>query len=127
MDPEPNLYFFAFQTIVAEPSGSLLPLLITFILLLICSGMISASEVAYFSLGLKDIKVLEEENTPSSLRAINLKEKPRYLLATILISNNFVNVATVIVAVQILRFWIGENTLIDIGTWLHNNVLYGVY
>ena len=88
--------------------------------------MISASEVAYFSLGLKDIKVLEEENTPSSLRAINLKEKPRYLLATILISNNFVNVATVIVAVQILRFWIGENTLIDIGTWLHNNVLYGV-
>ena len=91
-----------------------------------CSGMISASEVAYFSLGIKDIKDLEEENSISSKRALHLKEKPRYLLATILISNNFVNVAIVIVASQILRFWIGENTLLTIGTWLHHNVFYGL-
>ena len=88
--------------------------------------MISASEVAYFSLGIKDIKDLEEENSISSKRALHLKEKPRYLLATILISNNFVNVAIVIVASQILRFWIGENTLLTIGTWLHHNVFYGL-
>lgn len=126
MDPEPHLYFFAFQNIVAEPSGSLPFLLMVFVFLLICSGLISASEVAYFSLGIKDIKDLEEENSVSSRRALHLKEKPRYLLATILISNNFVNVGIVIVSDQILRFWIGENTLINIGTWLHNNVFYGL-
>jgi putative hemolysin len=75
----------------------LIPFLI-FIVLIICSGLISSSEVAYFSLGIKDIKDLEEQNSPSSKRALLLKEKPRYLLATILIANNFVNVAIVIVA-----------------------------
>ena len=97
-----------------------------FIILLICSGLISASEVAYFSLGLKDVKDLEEENTSASHRILALKEKPRYLLATILIANNFVNIAIVIVAEQLLREFIGESSLMIAGQWLHDNLLYGI-
>ncbi len=127
MDPEPpNLLFIALQTLVAQPDSSLLFSLFIFLTLLICSGLVSASEVAYFSLGIKDIKDLEEETSPSAKRALVLKEKPRYLLATILIANNFVNIAIVIVADSILKILIGEESLLLIGQWLHDNVLYGL-
>lgn len=125
MDPEPNLYFILFQNTIDQPSGSILFSLLFFVVLLICSGLISASEVAYFSLGLKDVKDLEEENTSASQRILALKEKPRYLLATILIANNFVNIAIVIVAEQLLREFIGESSILMAGQWLHNNLLYG--
>ncbi len=126
MDPEPpNLEYFIFQTVVPTSTGDLLFPLILFILLLICSGLVSASEVAYFSLGLKDVKTLEEENTESSNRALQLKQKPRNLLATILIANNFVNIAIVIVADQILRILLGQDNLLLIGHWLYAN-LYGI-
>ncbi len=126
MDPEPNLYFILFQNTIDQPSGSILLSVFFFIILLICSGLISASEVAYFSLGLKDVKDLEEENTSASHRILALKEKPRYLLATILIANNFVNIAIVIVAEQLLREFIGESSLMIAGQWLHDNLLYGI-
>ncbi len=126
MDPEPNLYFILFQNTIDQPSGSILFSLLFFVILLICSGLISSSEVAYFSLGLKDLKDLEEENTSVSQRILALKEKPRYLLATILIANNFVNIAIVIVAEQLLREFIGESSLLLAGQWLHDNILYGI-
>jgi gliding motility-associated protein GldE len=88
--------------------------------------MISASEVAYFSLNVREIKELEEENSLLSKRALKLKENSRHLLATILISNNFVNVAIVIVAEHIFRYILGESRLLTIGLWLHTNVFYGL-
>ena len=126
MDPEPSLSFIAFQSVVTEPSGQLLIPFLIFIVLIICSGLISSSEVAYFSLGIKDIKDLEEQNSPSSKRALLLKEKPRYLLATILIANNFVNEAIVIVADIIVKIFFGPITLLAIGTWLHDNIFYSL-
>jgi len=126
LDPEPNLYYILFQNTIDQPAGSVLFSLIFFVILLMCSGLISASEVAYFSLGLKEVKDLEEENTSGSQRILALKEKPRYLLATILIANNFVNIAIVIVADQLLREFIGEASLLMAGQWLHDNLLYGV-
>jgi putative hemolysin len=126
LDPEPHLYFILFQSTIDQPSGSILFSLLFFLILLICSGLISASEVAYFSLGLKDVKDLEEENTSATQRILALKEKPRYLLATILIANNFVNIAIVIVAEQLLREFIGESSLLMAGQWLHDNILYGI-
>lgn len=125
MDPEPpNIQFFIFQTALQSSSGDLFFPLILFTVLLTCSGLVSASEVAYFSLGLKDIKLLEEENSDNSRRALYLKQKPRNLLATILIANNFVNIAIVIVADQILRTLLGQDKLLLIGNWLYAN-LYG--
>ena len=74
-----------------------------FIVLLICSALISGSEVAFFSLSLHQIELLKEERKESSRLIISLLERPASLLATILISNNFVNVSIVMVSGPILE------------------------
>ena len=112
--------------LIEQPDSGVMFQVILFLFLLLCSGLISASEVAYFTLNIKDIKDLEESELASSKRALTLKERPRYLLATILISNNFVNIAIVIVAEGILRVLLGESTLLSMGQWLHDNLLYNI-
>ena len=65
-------------------------------LLLVISGLISASEVAFFSLTPADINQIEEsDNAKDKLIAQSLQQ-PENLLATILIGNNFVNVAIIL-------------------------------
>ena len=68
------------------------------ILLLFGSALVSGSEIAYFSLGPNEQKLLQEENSLTSKRIIGLLEKPRRLLATILILNNTINIAIVLLA-----------------------------
>lgn len=104
-----------------EPSNGfgIIGSIVLFFLLLMGSGLVSASEVAYFSLGVKDIKGLEDEDSATSKLILALKEKPRYLLATILISNNFINITIVIVAEGIIRQLFGETTLQYIGNTLY--------
>lgn len=126
MDSDPGLNLLAFQVVIQADTGNL-PLLITmFLTLLACSGLISASEVGFFSLGLNEVKELEDENSSLTNRILSLKERPRHLLATILIANNFVNIAIVIVAEQILRIILGERRLLEWGQWLHDHLLYGI-
>lgn len=102
-------------------------LLIILLLLIISSGLISASEVAYFSLGVNEIRALEEHNTESSRRVLELKNRPRYLLATILIGNNFVNIAIVVVSEILIRNLIGQEGMTNVGIWLYNNVFFGTF
>lgn len=71
---------------------------ITVFLLLICSALISGSEVAYFSLGPGELETLSNTGDKRSGILKNLLERPKRLLATILIANNFVNVAIVILS-----------------------------
>ncbi|GAO29114.1 gliding motility-associated protein GldE [Geofilum rubicundum] len=68
------------------------------VLLLASSALISGSEVAYFSLKPSDIADMKSHASRSYKTALSHLEKPEQLLATILISNNFVNVAIVILA-----------------------------
>ncbi|MGL5684096.1 MAG: gliding motility-associated protein GldE [Marinifilaceae bacterium] len=74
--------------------------ILIFIILLICSGLISGSEVAYFSLTPSQISRIKERGFE---RIINLLKRPNRLLATILISNNFVNVAIVVLSTYIVN------------------------
>lgn len=67
------------------------------------SAMISGSEVAFFSLTSNDVLALKKEDSRVSRRILHLKEIPKVLLATILISNNFINIAIVILSDFILR------------------------
>ena len=62
------------------------------VLLLFASGFVSASEIAFFSLSPGDLNEIEEENHASDKRIKDLLADSERLLATILISNNFVNV-----------------------------------
>ncbi len=68
----------------------------TLIILLVCSALISGAEVALFSLSKSDLE--PQENTPSkALEIINaLLRRPKKLLATILVANNFINIGIVL-------------------------------
>lgn len=72
--------------------------LLGIVVLLVLSALISGSEVAYFSINNNDWKQLNSEESVSSQLILQMIEKPRTLLATILISNNFINVAIVILS-----------------------------
>jgi gliding motility-associated protein GldE len=65
---------------------------------LIISALMSGSEVAFFSIGHNDIENLQKENNNSKNRILKLLDKPHYLLSTILIANNFVNIGIVLSA-----------------------------
>ena len=67
----------------------------------------SASEVAFFSLSPGDINDIREENSPSDPLIRKLLDRSEYLLAAILIANNFVNVAVVMLCTY------GINSLIN--------------
>lgn len=69
--------------------------LIVVILLLISSAMISGSEVAYFSMSPSEKEKLKKKNKTNQRVRDNL-ENPERLLATILVTNNFVNVGIII-------------------------------
>ncbi len=66
------------------------------LLLLFVSAIISASEVAYFSLGQQTISELADNKNVNAQKAYKLIENPQRLLATILITNNLVNVTIVL-------------------------------
>ncbi len=70
-------------------------------LLLIASALISGSEVAYFSLSPTDKEEIEGNQVKAANIILSLLERPKRLLATILIANNFVNVAIVILSTYI--------------------------
>ena len=74
--------------------GAIIALMLA-ILLLYASGFVSASEIAFFSLSPSDLNEIEEEKSPSDTKIKSLLEDSEHLLATILISNNFVNVTII--------------------------------
>jgi len=66
--------------------------------LLICSALISGSEVAFFSLTPQEMESIRESHSRKSKAVLEHLKKPEALLANILISNNFVNVGIVILS-----------------------------
>ena len=92
MDPEPTSLIISMITID-------LPIVIGFVflfLLLFCSALISGAEVALFSITKSDIDTETEQNTKSFKIISKLLDSPKKLLATILVVNNFINIAIVI-------------------------------
>jgi putative hemolysin len=89
LDPDPSSFIntIDFQLLIA---------LIAVFFLLFCSAFISGSEVALFSLSQKDLDDLKEEDENKGNIISHLLEKPKKLLATILVANNFINIAIVI-------------------------------
>ena len=91
MDPEPSLTFL--DTL----DTNLLFGSLVIVLLLFCSAMISAAEVALFSLSQHDLAKLSQHNSNKSQLVSQLLQKPKKLLATLLLANNFVNIGIVII------------------------------
>ena len=112
--PSAGLYLLFAPFILLQISfAGVIGSIVLLILLLFCSAVISGSEVAYFSLNPSDIHLFSSDEKPSSQRILQLREKPRILLATILITNNFVNIAIVILSDYLLRNLLPERIFID--------------
>ncbi len=71
-------------------------LIIIILILILLTAITAGAETAYFSLSAKDINFLKTKEQPSARQAIKLLESPKMLLATILVANNFINIAIVI-------------------------------
>lgn len=103
MDPEPSL------EIASQVDLTLLFGFIGIVILLFCSAIVSGAEVALFSLSQKDLDDSILENNSKGKIIARLLEKPRKLLATLLVANNFINIGVVI-----LFFFVGKNIFIAI-------------
>lgn len=89
--------------------------IIFFFILLISSALISGSEVALFSLKPSDFDVKEGNVSKQEQIIINLLDKPKKLLATILIANNFINIAIVLLYASVSEVFYGDNTTLFLG------------
>ncbi len=100
MDPEPT----QFLILQSSDNISLLIGIILIFILLACSALISGAEVAFFSLTRSDIDNGLVQNTTAFKIISKLLERPKKLLATILVANNFINIAIVILFAYIGEF-----------------------
>lgn len=113
LDPEPSYLLFDLILVIQSlglTSGVVMAILVLLVLIA-SSALISGSEVAYFSLTQADVNQLHEEEHKSSERIVSLMKKPKTLLATILIGNNFVNIAIVIVSAYVIDALLGTERL----------------
>ena len=99
MDPDAYLCQLAnvFNGIsVHSPTISAIIAIVLAGLLLFVSGFASASEIAFFSLSPSDLNAIDEKKHPSDEKIRKLLDDTERLLATILITNNFVNVTIIV-------------------------------
>ncbi|MBE0423548.1 MAG: gliding motility-associated protein GldE [Lutibacter sp.] len=104
MDPEPTIFSILLS---AEVFSKALSIVILF-LLLILSALISGAEVAFFSLSQTDLSRAAESKSSKEKAVVALLEGPKRLLATILVSNNFINILIVLIFAYIGDFLFAE-------------------
>ncbi len=100
MDPEPASFFFVFDIDWQVMAG-----ILSLVGLLVISAIISGTEVAFFSLSRTD---LDQETDPNAKLVIELLEDPKRLLATILISNNFINILFILLFAYVGDYFFGS-------------------
>lgn len=89
-----------------------IPLLLIIGGLLCLSAIISASEVAFFSLSPEEKKYIEQSTDKSDQYIVDLLDRPKKLLATILIANNMVNISIVFLSTYIISFFFEDQNSI---------------
>lgn len=129
-EPEPFLAVFLHLFFLAVPPGEVIFGLLGIVVLLMCSALVSGSEIAFFSLTHNDYEELQQAGDRAGERIIHMLKRPRKLLATILISNNFVNIAIVILSDFVLLRFIPEETFERWGAalaqWLPLNLWFTI-
>lgn len=106
-DPEPLLLLISSIDFLTGLNA------IALILLLISSALISGTEVAFFSLSQTDLDELSNDGKEENI-IVTLLERPRKLLATILITNNFINILIVLLFASLAENLFGDfDYLID--------------
>jgi gliding motility-associated protein GldE len=112
--------------------------IVLIIILLVCSALISGSEVAFFSLTSTDLKKANNSKNKNLQITYSLRNNPRRLLAALLVSNNFINIAIVLLFssfgnafyLKSFPFWINfiiEVSVITLFILLFGEILPKVY
>lgn len=111
MDPDPPSLILSFISLEFSQVLSLLIL----VALLICSALISGAEVAFFSLSPSDFLGDNNKRTNAQKIVIKLLEKPKKLLATILVANNTINIAIVLLFDAVTDEFFGNLNAVVLG------------
>jgi putative hemolysin len=96
----PSLFFLA---LIDSPFIASITVLL---ILLLFSALISGAEVAFFSLTPADLEIESTSKASRKIKTVSLLlEKPKKLLATILVANNFLNIAIVLLFDSLGQVW----------------------
>jgi len=106
LDPDPELFL---NYLAYVDNTSIIAISILF-LLLFCSALISGTEVAFFSLSPTDIVKISEKSKQDN-PIVKLLQKPSKLLATILITNNFINILIVLIFASLGEVFLKDKNL----------------
>lgn len=99
-DEPPELHLLGL--LLFSLDGGIAIAILLLVLLLLGSALISGSEVAFFSLTNDEVRQMESDNEKVGQRVRDMREKPRTLLGTILVANNFINIAIVVVSEYVI-------------------------
>ncbi|MEZ5047452.1 MAG: gliding motility-associated protein GldE [Chitinophagaceae bacterium] len=96
MDPDAALTISTsiLNVVLSNNASIILSILILFLLLL--TAIVAGSEVAYFSLSVKDINYIKQKENTTHSAILKLLEKPKHFIATLLICNNFLSIGVII-------------------------------
>lgn len=94
MDPDPHLNIL----LASMPDLKVILSLIAIAGFLIGSAFLAAAEVAFFSLEPTDLQELRNDKSDSAKRVLTMIERPKKLLATLLIWINFFNIGVVVIS-----------------------------
>lgn len=108
-DPLPNLFLLAMDPSISVSSIALISFIL--VALLFLSAVLAGSEVAFFSLNADQRIYLRESEVPSEKKVSQLLDKPQQLLATLLISINFVNIIFITLANYLTAQVLGEQSM----------------
>ncbi|MGC4101520.1 gliding motility-associated protein GldE [Ferruginibacter sp.] len=100
------IHSFPFPLLAITLAANAVLMFLVFLLLII-SFLLAGSEVAFFSLTYKDINILKTKQQPAYRRIVNLLEQPKTLLASMLITNSFVNIGIILIFNILIDGWIG--------------------
>ncbi|MFZ1304439.1 MAG: gliding motility-associated protein GldE [Ferruginibacter sp.] len=113
MDYHSGLSLFNFHLLAITTAATTI-LIFLVVILFMLSFLLAGSEIAFFSLTLKDLNMLRTKKQPAYRRIVNLLEQPKTLLASMLISNSFVNIGIILISNILIDSWV---TTLDLTFW----------
>ena len=97
--------FFSFPLLAITPAATTVLIFLVLVLFSL-SFLFAGSEVAFFSLTFKDINMLKTKRKPAYRRIVSLLDQPKTLLASMLITNSFVNIGIILISNILIDSWI---------------------
>ncbi len=105
MDYHSVIDLFSFSLLAITPAATTI-LIFLVVVLFSLSFLLAGSEVAFFSLTFKDINMLRTKRKPAYRRIVALLDQPKTLLASMLITNSFVNIGIILISNILIDDWI---------------------